>query len=142
MSELEFPLIDSDPTFFTVVKLFRPSDYLTILGGSLGTAMALVGWNKLELQGHYKKTIAWASVFGLVGGFLFAYQTTSFRLWGEMENKREQKLYPQILRKETVLEPHLASAAYRNSKNSQSLLSIIPFFNFVNHNKGVNHTNE
>ena len=133
----EYPVIDRDPTIYKVVGLFRTIDYLTVVGGSVLSAGAMVIWNNSVPIADYRKTVRLAAAFGLIGGFMLAYQNSSYRLWGMSENAREVELHKTLKVKETVLDPQLASVAYRNTVNSQLLLSIVPMFNFVHHNKGV-----
>ena len=137
MSQKDYPVIDEDPTVYKVVKLFRVTDILTIVGCTIGSVGGLSYWNKIQPIPHNNKALIWGGVFGFLGGFMIAYQNGSFRLWGNAENAREVELHKTLPIVESVLDPHLASVAYRNSKNSQTLLSLIPMFNFVNHNKGI-----
>eukprot|EP00834_Sanchytrium_tribonematis_P000143 NODE_3_length_80033_cov_0.932970.p60 type:complete len:142 gc:universal NODE_3_length_80033_cov_0.932970:45768-45343(-) len=133
----EYPQLDADPTFYKVVQFFRPVDYLTTIGGSAISVASMAGWQKVENIKNYKKALFWGGLFGLFGGFLISYQNSTFRIWGLKENVREQELHKNWFHKQSILEPHLSSVAYRNTKNSQLLLSIFPVFNFVNHNRGV-----
>ena len=138
----QYPVIDADPTVYKVVSLFRASEYLTILSGVVVTVGAMRSWHIYDPIPQYKRTLFWGGAFGLLGGFMLAYQISSQRLWGVRENAREIEMHKKLRKKETVLDPHLASVSYRNTKNSQLLLSVVPVFNFSNHNKGIPEENK
>lgn len=70
-----------------------------------------------------------STFLGLCGGFLFAYQQTSFRFWGWKENELEQQANqaaidagikpPGTDPTKSDLSPHLQGVAHRNSAFSQ-----------------------
>ncbi|PKI85494.1 hypothetical protein MVES_000066 [Malassezia vespertilionis] len=81
-----------------------------------------------------------AGTLGLVGGFLLAYQRSSFRFWGWSENEREVERAKKdkeagkvIGRGESSLSDEMQGAAFRNSLYSQLNFAVLPWFNFVNH---------
>merc|ERR1711890_122965 len=93
--ETEFPLIDSDPHFRRVVRYFRPSDYYAIAGTAVAFPSAL--WllessDPARGRGKLGAALKLSTFLGLCGGFLYAYQRSTFRFWGWTENAREQEL--------------------------------------------------
>ncbi|KAJ9097156.1 hypothetical protein QFC21_004825 [Naganishia friedmannii] len=81
---------------------------------------------------------------GFCGGFLMAYQRSSFRFMGLTPNEPEaakdmkelsaRAAAGKPLYGETDLTPYLQGVAARNSTWSQLKLGSIPWFNLVNHN--------
>jgi len=136
--------IDSDPHASRVISYMRPSD-LAVWGGATATAPgALYLW---ELAEPSKSTIRVplrvAGVFGFVGGFLLAYQRSSFRFWGWTENEREATMDLAELRARAQKglplygqsdQPEwIQQAAHSNSAFSQLKFSAFPMLNLVNH---------
>lgn len=84
------------------------------------------------------------ATLGVIGGFLLAYQRSSFRFFGWTENEVEQERDVKELSQrvkdgkpiygETSLSPYLQGVAHRNSAFSQLKLATLPWFNFANHN--------
>lgn len=83
-----------------------------------------------------------STFLGLCGGFLFAYQRTSFRFWGWKENEVEQKAHqaaidagvkpPGTDPSKSDLTPYMQGVAHRNSafsqlKFSKCLASVPPY---------------
>ncbi len=83
-----------------------------------------------------------STFLGLCGGFLFAYQRTSFRFWvGRRTNWNSR---PTRLRSmpdqaswnrpsKSDLTPYMQGVAHRNSAFSQLKFSTLPWFNLVDH---------
>ncbi|KZV72226.1 hypothetical protein PENSPDRAFT_675021 [Peniophora sp. CONT] len=142
-----YPLIDSDPHFFRVVRYMRLSDYATWGLTAAAAPGALYLWNiadRVPLPAHYfKQHYRLGGVLGLAGGFILAYQRSSFRFWGWSENSREvdadlQEMSAKVARGEKPYGESgnpdwVQAAAHRNSVNSQMKLQTIPMFNLVNH---------
>ncbi|KAH7890696.1 NADH-ubiquinone oxidoreductase complex I, 21 kDa subunit-domain-containing protein [Phlebopus sp. FC_14] len=146
VTKTPYPLIDADPHFSRVVRYFRPSDYATWAAGTAAFPAALYLWNiadPLPANVRLRTGLRLGGLLGFFGGFLLAYQQSSFRFWGWTENKREEDmdlaelrqrvaegkpLYPESTQAEWIQE-----AAYRNSAWSQLKFQAFPMFNFVNH---------
>jgi len=70
-----------------------------------------------------------STFLGLCGGFLFAYQRTSFRFWGWKENELEQAAHKALVDEgkmptgtdpgKSDLTPYMQGVAHRNSAFSQ-----------------------
>lgn len=84
-----------------------------------------------------------STFLGLCGGFLFAYQRSSFRFWGWTENEKEQTVAkaladagikpPGTDTSDSDLTPYMQGVAHRNSAFSQlkfstSLLTFVSQF--------------
>ncbi|KAI0320862.1 NADH-ubiquinone oxidoreductase complex I, 21 kDa subunit-domain-containing protein [Amylostereum chailletii] len=87
-----YPLIDSDPHFSRVMRYMRPSDYAVWAAGTGGFPAALYLWDmadptRVKLRTHLRL----GGFLGFIGGFLMAYQRSTFRFWGWSENKHEEE---------------------------------------------------
>ncbi|KII87175.1 hypothetical protein PLICRDRAFT_176958 [Plicaturopsis crispa FD-325 SS-3] len=153
--ETPYPLIDADPHFTRVVRYFRWTDYATWAGATAAAPAALYAWERsvapdpikakaLKIPPpRYGGQLKLGAFIGFVGGFLLAYQNSSFRFWGWRENKREEERdYAELsaraaaglpLYGESDQPEWVQAAAHRNSAFSQLKFQAIPMFNFVNH---------
>ncbi|TDL24032.1 hypothetical protein BD410DRAFT_786750 [Rickenella mellea] len=142
--ETPYPLIDADPHASRVIRYFRPSDYAMIAGGTAAFPAALYFWEMADRSNiRLRSGLKLGGFLGFVGGFLLAYQQSSFRFWGWRENKREQeKDLAELSQRAREGKPlygesdqpmWVQAAAYRNSAFSQLKFSAFPFFNLVNH---------
>ncbi|KAI8885993.1 hypothetical protein K501DRAFT_284013 [Backusella circina FSU 941] len=142
-----YPVIDTDPHFSRVVRYFRPSDYAAWAAGTAAAPALLYGMEKMDPVGplrNMRLPVRIATVFGAVGGFLYAYQNSSFRFWGWSENaaevSKDQAELSQLAKEgkplygESYMPEHVQDAAARNSRYAQLKFSAIPWFNFANHN--------
>ncbi|KAI9292046.1 hypothetical protein K502DRAFT_325999 [Neoconidiobolus thromboides FSU 785] len=141
-----YPLIDNDPHFKRVVSYFRAEDYAA---WGIGTAFFPAAFYFLEKRevsvpkARLPANLMFCAALGTIGGFLYAYQSSSKRFWGWSENERErlrdikelgnkykneQKLYGQ-----SSLDTYYQQAAANNSRYSALKFGAIPWFNFVNH---------
>lgn len=78
-----YPVIDTDPHFSRVVSYFRPSDYAAWAAGTAAAPALLLGMEKMNPVGSARSLrmpLRLATVFGAVGGFLYAYQCSSCKL--------------------------------------------------------------
>ncbi|KAL5536846.1 hypothetical protein ACEPAF_669 [Sanghuangporus sanghuang] len=139
-----YPLIDSDPHAFRVVRYFRPSDYATIAAGTTAFPAALYFWDMADpTHVRLRTSLRLGGFLGFIGGFLLAYQRSSFRFWGWSENKREEEMdYAELSRRAREGKPlygesdqpqWVQGAAYNNSVFSQLKFHAFPWFNLVNH---------
>ncbi|TFY82051.1 hypothetical protein EWM64_g1960 [Hericium alpestre] len=142
--EHPYPLIDADPHFSRVVRYMRPSDYAVWAGSTAAFPSGIYLW---ELAAPTKTSLRTAfrlgGLLGFVGGFLMAYQRSSFRFWGWTENKaEEEKDFKELSERarqglplygESDQPLWVQGAAYRNSAFSQLKFQTFPMFNFVNH---------
>ncbi|KAK9236609.1 NADH-ubiquinone oxidoreductase complex I, 21 kDa subunit-domain-containing protein [Lipomyces kononenkoae] len=158
----DYPLIDADPHFSRVIRYFRFSD-IGIWAAVTASAPLLVGlmdYNKYNqisrgVQGTIKGFLFAArqrqSMFGpapslflgVVGGFLIAYQRSSYRFLGYSENAREQAKDLEELSSRakaglpiygtSALNPELQKVAASYSRLAVFKFSVFPLFNFVNH---------
>ncbi|EPQ56442.1 hypothetical protein GLOTRDRAFT_40336 [Gloeophyllum trabeum ATCC 11539] len=142
--ETPFPLIDADPHAGRVIRYMRPSDFAAWGAMTAGFPGALYLWDVADpLKSARGTALRVGGVAGFLGGFLLAYQRSSFRFWGWTENKREQELdfaeLSQRAREGKPLygESHqpewVQNAAYSNSVFSQLKFAAFPWFNLVNH---------
>ncbi|TIB30527.1 hypothetical protein E3P86_03489 [Wallemia ichthyophaga] len=142
----QFPLIDVDPHFSRVVRFFRPSDYVAWGALSTATPGLYYAWEQINPTNAIKQVkvkLAVPTTLGVIGGFLLAYQRSSFRFFGWTENGQEQEKdmaelssranQGKPLYGDTGLSPYLQGVAHRNSAFSQLKLATIPWFNFANH---------
>ncbi|OBZ74104.1 NADH-ubiquinone oxidoreductase 20 subunit [Grifola frondosa] len=142
--ETPYPLIDADPHASRVLRYFRLSDYAWWAGATGAFPAALYFWDmadptKVKLRTHLRL----GGLLGFAGGFLLAYQRSSFRFWGWSENKREEEMDREELTDrarqglplygESDQPAWVQGAAYRNSAFSQLKFNIFPMFNLVNH---------
>lgn len=127
-----YPAIDVDPHFSRVVRSFRPSDYAAWAGA---TAAFPSGIYLMEMfdptrpKHGLRSALRISTFLGLCGGFLFAYQRSSFRFWGWTENEAEQakakaiaaagRKPPGYDTSNSDLTPYMQGVAHRNSVFSQ-----------------------
>jgi len=139
-----YKLIDADPHAFRVVSYMRPSDYAVWGGATAAAPATMYLWDLAEpSKANLKVPLRVAGVFGFVGGFLLAYQRSSFRFWGWTENEREAARDLAELRAraqnglplygESDQPEWVQHAAYSNSAWSQLKFQTFPMFNLVNH---------
>ncbi|WFD48138.1 hypothetical protein GLX27_002806 [Malassezia furfur] len=141
--ETPYPLIDTDPHFKRVVNNFRPSDYTVWAGTTAafpGALFLMEQASPTRARRGLGTSMRFATVLGAIGGFLYAYQRSSFRLWGWSENEPEQERAKADAAAGKVpgmgdsrLSPEMQGVAFRNSVFSQLSLAVLPWFNFVNH---------
>ncbi|KDQ18929.1 hypothetical protein BOTBODRAFT_28409, partial [Botryobasidium botryosum FD-172 SS1] len=146
LTQTPFPLIDADPHATRVVRYMRPSDY-AVMAGATGAAPAALYFYEMADPTRYKlrPVLKLATFIGFAGGFLLAYQRSSFRFWGWSENEREQaKDLAELSQRakegkplygETDIPDYVQGVAHRNSAFSQLKFGAIPWFNFVNHSQ-------
>lgn len=76
-----FPVLDTDPHFRRVVSYFRPSDYLAWAAGTAGFPLGLYVLEKVNPTVRHARQLraplAVGALFGFIGGFFYAYQTSS-----------------------------------------------------------------
>ncbi|KIP09993.1 hypothetical protein PHLGIDRAFT_101835 [Phlebiopsis gigantea 11061_1 CR5-6] len=139
-----YPLIDVDPYVGRVMRYMRPSDYAVWAGATAAFPAALYFWEIADrTYSRLRTPLRYGGLLGFVGGFLLAYQRSSFRFWGWSENSREQELDKSEMTERARLglpiyghsnEPEwVQGAAYRNSAFSQLKFAAFPRMNFVNH---------
>ncbi|ORZ36888.1 NADH-ubiquinone oxidoreductase complex I, 21 kDa subunit-domain-containing protein [Catenaria anguillulae PL171] len=145
----EFPIIDTDPHASRVVRFFRPSD-LGVWAALTAAGPAGYYWAEMKKPaGDFKIGVRSMGAVGFIGGFLLAYQRSSFRFWGLSENSREiEKDRAEFVAAraegkphhlgESDLEPYLQGVAARHSRYTALKFSWLPWFNFVHHNQCVN----
>ncbi|KAK2463647.1 hypothetical protein APHAL10511_004398 [Amanita phalloides] len=144
VTETPYPLIDTDPHAFRVVRYFRPSDYAVWAAGTAAFPSALYLWEMADpAKLRLKTALRLGGFLGFVGGFLLAYQRSSARLWGWSENKREELMDIEELSQrakegkplygESFQPQWVQGTAFRNSAYSQLKFSVFPMFNLVNH---------
>ncbi|WFD32493.1 hypothetical protein MSPP1_003541 [Malassezia sp. CBS 17886] len=132
-----------DPHFRRVVSYFRPSDYSAWAGTAAAFPGALWLLEKADPTRPRRgmgTALRFAALLGAAGGFLLAYQRSSFRFWGWTENKREAEIAHAAADKGSVpgegksaLSEEMQGAAFRNSLFSQLNFAVFPWFNVVNH---------
>jgi len=142
-----YPLIDSDPHAFRVVRYMRPSDYALWAGATGAFPGAYYLWNLVDPSAGLKTAMRPAmrvcGILGFMGGFLLAYQQSSLRFMGWTENAREyQKDLEELTQRakdgkplygESSQPEWIQSAAYRNSIFTQLKFAALPNLNLVNH---------
>jgi len=145
----DYPVIDTDPHFFRVIRYARPSDYAVGIATAAAAPAALLAMERISssrLPSHAVRGIFRLTVgIGLCAGFLRFYNRPSFRFFGMSENAREvdmdmREMVEKVkkgepLYGESTLSPYMQGVAARNSRYSQIMLHVIPWFNFVNHNQ-------
>lgn len=147
----KYEVIDQDPVFSKVVSYFRVSDYLTWLGATAAGPLSLILLEKYEPASgrHFKMPkpmfLRAGGLVGFATGFFLAYNQSTKRFWGVSENAREVEKdryeVKSLLAKgknpygsdESTLTPYMQDLSARYSKNSQLLIAILPWFNFVAH---------
>ncbi|KZT65744.1 hypothetical protein DAEQUDRAFT_731038 [Daedalea quercina L-15889] len=142
--ETPYPLIDADPHASRVIRYMRPSDYGVWAAGTGAFPAALYFWEtadptKFKLRTHLKL----GGLLGFIGGFLLAYQRSSFRFWGWTENKREEEMdFKELsararqglpLYGESSQPEWIQASAHRNSVFSQLKFALFPMVNLVHH---------
>lgn len=146
-----FPVIDTDPHFFRVVRYTRLSDWLYAAGLTAGFPALMTAWERSEpsipkgnrhAMGALLRT-SWT--LGAAGGLLYAYNRSQQRFWGWTENEREQqKDLAELSARaregkpiygESELSPYMQGVAARNSTFSGLAAGLFPWFNLVNHNQ-------
>ncbi|KAI8068241.1 NADH-ubiquinone oxidoreductase complex I, 21 kDa subunit-domain-containing protein [Gongronella butleri] len=141
----EYPVIDTDPHFFRVVRYFRGTDYATVAAGTAAAPALLLAMEKANPVGrNLRSPLRLATFVGAVGGFLLAYQNSSLRFWGWTENEREvvkdkQEMEQRLkdgkpLYGDSMMPQHVQDESARNSRFAQLKFSAIPWFNLANHN--------
>ncbi|CCG84059.1 protein of unknown function [Taphrina deformans PYCC 5710] len=141
-----FPVIDTDPHFFRVIKYTRLSDWVYAAGLSAAFPGIMTYWESKEpstAKAAMPSVMRLSWTIGAVGGFLFAYNRSASRLWGWTENAAEverdavdgaalaragKKIYG-----DSELSPYMQGVAARNSTFSGLMFGLAPWFNFVNH---------
>ncbi|PSR76143.1 hypothetical protein PHLCEN_2v8641 [Hermanssonia centrifuga] len=142
--ETPYPLIDADPYAGRVIRYFRGSDYATWAAGTAAFPAALYFWDMADTtRSRLRTPLRLGGLLGFVGGFLLAYQRSSFRFWGWTENKREEEMDRQEMSERVAQglpvygdsdQPEwVRGTAYRNSAFSQLKFAAFPMFNLVNH---------
>ncbi|KAG6891242.1 hypothetical protein C0995_008494 [Termitomyces sp. Mi166 len=148
--ETPYPLIDSDPHAFRVIRYYRPSDYGVWAAATGAFPAALYAWRlniSTEMADPVKfslrTSLRLGGFLGFVGGFLLSYQRSSARFWGWSENKREEEMdrvelsqrasEGKSLYGDSPQPQWVQAAAARNSQFSQLKFSAFPMLNLVNH---------
>ncbi|KAI9160922.1 hypothetical protein LWI28_012812 [Acer negundo] len=86
----QYPVIDRNPPFTTVVGNFNTLDYLrfsTITGVSV-----VVGYLSGIKPGLKGPSMVTGGLIGLMGGFMYAYQNSAGRLMGFFPNEVSSKV--------------------------------------------------
>eukprot|EP01129_Flabellula_baltica_P004007 TRINITY_DN13737_c0_g1_i1.p1 TRINITY_DN13737_c0_g1~~TRINITY_DN13737_c0_g1_i1.p1 ORF type:complete len:111 (+),score=30.10 TRINITY_DN13737_c0_g1_i1:117-449(+) len=92
------PVINPNPTFKVVLKNFGLSEYLwTFCLPTVSLPYSYIAARK-DNPGTRKVLMVFGAIVGLSGGFLLAYQRTSFKLMGLRENKDLVAKYSARLR--------------------------------------------
>ena len=127
-----YPVIDADPHFSRVVRSFRGSDYVAMAGATAAFPSAIYLMEMFDPTRPKRgmgSALRLSTFLGLCGGFLFAYQRSSFRFWGWRENELEQAANqaaidagikpPGTDPSKSDLTPYMQGVAHRNSAFSQ-----------------------
>lgn len=144
-----FPVIDTDPHFFRVIKYTRLSDWIYAAGLSAAFPGAMAYWEHVEpstAKQAMPSVMRMSWTLGAVGGFLFAYNRSASRLWGWTENAAEVSRDEGDMRRllaagktgaqlygDSELSPYMQGVAARNSTFSGLMFGLAPWFNFVRH---------
>ncbi|CAD6565641.1 MAG: hypothetical protein CYPHOPRED_005889 [Cyphobasidiales sp. Tagirdzhanova-0007] len=142
-----YPLIDADPYAGRVLRYMRPADFALWAGATVTFPALLYGYEMADPTRLPRKGLTPAlklcTYLGFMGGFLLAYQRSSLRFWGWIENDREQKKDMEELSAiakqgkpvygSSDLPEFVQGTASRNSVWSQLKFSTIPWFNLVRH---------
>ncbi|KAL0633555.1 hypothetical protein Q9L58_007515 [Maublancomyces gigas] len=145
----DYPVIDTDPHFWRVLRYARPSDYAVAAGTAAAGPAVFWLWERnspaILPKGAFAQSMRAAGAIGLTAGFLRFYLQSSLRFWGWTENQREidmdmKEMVHKVKRKEplygeSVLTPYMQGVAARNSRYSQIFFHVMPWFNLVNHNQ-------
>ena len=126
-----------------MIKYFRPTDYAAWAGATAafpGALWLLEKADPTKPRFGLRPALRLATFLGFAGGFLYAYQRSTFRFWGWSENEREQQRAREEAQSGTVigqgessLSDEMQGVAHRNSVFSQLNLAVLPWFNVVNH---------
>jgi hypothetical protein len=103
-----FPIIAEEPHLKHIVRLLRPTDYLTIAGFGTLFPGALYLWEKNSPSIHPRKMKAVMMIkipFFLSAGLCFVCQRSMYRFWGWAENQREVQLYKELQLEPAVKKP-------------------------------------
>ncbi|KAK5656613.1 hypothetical protein OQA88_4593 [Cercophora sp. LCS_1] len=147
--QTDYPLIDNDPHFKRVVAYARPSDYVHGAVAAAAGPGILYGLEKFHPsrvgKGGLAQGMRLAGFIGLAGGFIYFYQRSILRFYGMSENAREvqmdmREMVDKVkagkpLYGESQLTPAMQGVAARQSRYSALFFSVLPWFNFVNHNQ-------
>ncbi|KAI9504460.1 hypothetical protein GGI25_005289 [Coemansia spiralis] len=147
LHEAPFPVIDSDPIFWRVIRYFRWTDYV------MGAAFASIGPSFLYIMERYQpsgyprkqlhKAMKASLLLTGVFGFLRMYKNVSSRFFGFSENGREIRMYREEYRRRKAqgipmdgtsrlpLSIQRISASY--TTGAWINFDMLPMFNFVNH---------
>ncbi|PUU80326.1 C-terminal of NADH-ubiquinone oxidoreductase 21 kDa subunit-domain-containing protein [Tuber borchii] len=151
----DFPVIDTDPHFFRVLRYARPSDYAVGAGTAAAGPILFLAMEKAHPsflpRAAMAQSLRLVTAIGVTAGFLRYYTRSSLRFWGWSENEREvemdmREMVQKVKNKEplygvSILDAHMQGVAARNSRYSQTFFHVLPWFNFVNHNQhGVDTT--
>ncbi|KAI0401709.1 NADH-ubiquinone oxidoreductase 21 kDa subunit [Xylaria palmicola] len=145
----EYPLIDNDPHFKRVVGYARTSDYIhgiTAAAAGPGLLYAMERFAPSHAgRGGFAQALRLTGFIGAVGGFIYFYERSCMRFYGMAENAREvdmdmKEMVAKVkagepLYGESRLTPHMQGVAARQSRYSALFMSVLPWFNFVNHNQ-------
>ncbi|KAJ8105578.1 hypothetical protein ONZ43_g7375 [Nemania bipapillata] len=145
----EYPLIDNDPHIKRVLGYARPSDYvhgLTAAAAGPGLLYLMERFAPSQVgRGGFAQAMRVTGVLGAMGGFLYFYQRSCLRFYGMSENAREidldmKEMVAKVKAGEPLygvsqLTPHMQGVAARQSRYSALFTSMLPWFNFVNHNQ-------
>ncbi|OZJ06334.1 hypothetical protein BZG36_00655 [Bifiguratus adelaidae] len=141
-----FEVIDTDPHVSRVVRYFRPSDYAVWGAATVAAPAFLIGLDRVNSKSRVHSMgfpLRLATFIGAVGGFMLAYQRSSYRFWGWAENgaevvkdkeeMRERIAQGKPLYGESQLTPYLQEVSARNSRYAATKFNAFPWFNFANH---------
>lgn len=137
-----------------MVRYFRAQDYLTWLLGTAAGPGLLVLFERMEpLEGRKFRMpphslLRVSTLVGVIGGFILAYNESSKRFWGWSENGREVQKDRYEVKKllsqgkspygVSTMSDYLQDMSARNTTSSQLVSSVLPIFNFANHqNHGI-----
>jgi hypothetical protein len=136
-----YPVIDTDPHFFRVIRYTRASDWLYAAGLTAGFPGAMMFWERREPstpKGALPSVMRMSWTLGAIGGFLLAYSRSSQRFWGWAENEREQEKDMQEMKGrvaaglkpygESELSPYMQGVAARNSTFSGLFVGLMPWY--------------
>ncbi|KAI0391911.1 NADH-ubiquinone oxidoreductase 21 kDa subunit [Xylariaceae sp. FL0594] len=145
----DYPLIDNDPHFKRVVGYARTSDYvhgITAAAAGPGLLYAMERLSPSHVgKGGFAQAMRLTGVIGAIGGFIYFYNRSCLRFYGMSENAREvemdmREMVAKVKAGEPLygvskLTPHMQGVAARQSRYSALFNSVLPWFNFVNHNQ-------
>lgn len=142
-------LIDSDPHFTRVLRYARATDYLWAAAAAAMPPVAMLWMERVSPSevgpGGFARAMRLSGWVGFFGGFILLYQNSINRFYGFRENRREidmdmREMTDRVKRGEplygkTTLTEYMQGAAARQSRYSGVFISVMPWFNFVNHNQ-------